>query len=365
MPPPAPVDLIQSIKSIEVTNTDERRDGFEIVFGAGRSGPASLLDYDIMANQLIKPNNRVIIVVFMDFVPKVLVDGVITMQQLDIGSEPGQSTLKITGEDISYVMGMEEKTKPWPNTPTPGVVSSIISGYMQYGMKPLPIPPQLLDIPINLDRTPMQRNTDLDYIHTLARASSSVFYVEPDPIPGFTTAYWGPPMMTGIAQKPLSVNMGADTNVVGSINFQNNALSPTMIRGSVIDRNTGVKVPIFTFASTRPPLATQPALLVNQPNVRTRQFTGDGGVNAIQAMAQAQGETDASVNVITGTGELDAARYGDVLRARKLVQIRGTGYQHDGLYYVKSVTHKIKRGEYRQSFVLTREGHGSTVPGVI
>jgi len=36
----------------------------------------------------------------------------------------------------------------------------------------------------------------------------------------------------------------------------------------------------------------------------------------------------------------------------------------DGLYYVKSVTHSIKRGEYKQNFSLTRNGLISTVPSV-
>lgn len=347
-----------------MTNTDEGRDGFEITFGIGRSGPASLLDYDTVASPLLKEHNRVILVAYMGFTPHVLVDGIIRLHQSSIAGDPGQSTFRITGEDISSIMGIKDVSKPWPNTPTPGVVASIVSSYAQYGIKPLPIPPSLMDVPIMLDRIPMQRNTDLEYIHKLARSSGSVFYVEPGPVPGFTTAYWGPPSLVGVPMEPLNVNMGAETNVVGAINFQNNAVSPTMVRGNIIDRNTGAKVPIMTFASTRPPLSTQPAWLVNQPNVRTRQFTGDGGVNIIQAMAEAQAETDASVNVLTGTGELDAARYGSILRARRLVQVRGAGYQHDGLYYVKSVTHKIKKGEFKQSFTITREGYGSTIPAV-
>jgi hypothetical protein len=53
-----------------------------------------------------------------------------------------------------------------------------------------------------------------------------------------------------------------------------------------------------------------------------------------------------------------------VLNARSLVGVRGAGQAFDGLYYVKSVTHKIKRGEYKQSFTLTRNGLVSTVSTV-
>jgi hypothetical protein len=67
---------------------------------------------------------------------------------------------------------------------------------------------------------------------------------------------------------------------------------------------------------------------------------------------------------VSGRGELDVLRYGSVLKARQLVGVRGAGLAYDGLYYVKSVTHKIKAGEYKQSFELTRNGLVSTVPMV-
>jgi hypothetical protein len=80
----------------------------------------------------------------------------------------------------------------------------------------------------------------------------------------------------------------------------------------------------------------------------------------MQAYSQAQAETDKSTDaVVTASSELDVTHYGEILRARRIVGLRGVGYLHDGLYYVKSVTHKIKRGEYKQSFTLTREGLGS------
>ena len=37
---------------------------------------------------------------------------------------------------------------------------------------------------------------------------------------------------------------------------------------------------------------------------------------------------------------------------------------YDGLYYVNSVTHNIKRGEYKQSFNLSRDGLISNTPVV-
>ena len=63
--------------------------------------------------------------------------------------------------------------------------------------------------------------------------------------------------------------------------------------------------------------------------------------------------------MISGSGTLDVLRYGRVLKARQLVGVRGAGLSYDGFYFVKSVTHTIKRGEYKQSFSLSRN---ATIP---
>jgi hypothetical protein len=44
--------------------------------------------------------------------------------------------------------------------------------------------------------------------------------------------------------------------------------------------------------------------------------------------------------------------------------VRGAGLAYDGLYYVDSVTHKIKPGEFKQSFQLSRDGLISLTPKV-
>ena len=67
---------------------------------------------------------------------------------------------------------------------------------------------------------------------------------------------------------------------------------------------------------------------------------------------------------VTANGSLDVLRYGRLLKARKLVGVRGVGVLYNGLYYVEKVTSNIKRGEFKQSFNLSRNGLLSTVPRV-
>jgi len=363
IPIPVTPDLTNSIKSIEVTNKDVDKDGFQIVFNAGRSGIKDIFDYPHLINPLLKPGNRVIIQVMFGIKPTILIDGIIRHQQLSPSNSPSQTTLTITGEDISTLMDKTEEPVPHPNLSDSLAATKIILKYATDGIKPDVVAPLIEETTPETDSTPNQRSTDLKYLQDLAKKYSHVFYIEPTDVPLVNTAYWGPPKILTTAQKALSVNMGSSTNVE-SINFQYNALSPVQVRGYVMDRISGIEIPIVAAVSARPPLSAQPASIVNQSHTQTRQVTGEGGSSALQAQNQAQTELEDSVNVVNVTGDLDALKYDDILRARTIVELRGVGFSHDGRYYVKSVTHKIEPGKYKQGFTLTREGLGSLVPMV-
>lgn len=364
IPLPVPAPIIDALQSVEVTNTDQGRDGFQISFSVGHSGQSEISEYSLLKSLLLKPFNRVIIMVTLGTVRRVVIDGIITHQQLNANSEPGQSTLTLTGEDVSVMMDMKEKSETHPNQPDIAIVGKIVLSYAEYGLVPVLIPPASKYIPLIVDHIPCQQDTDLSYILELARSHDYVFFIEPTDVPGVNKAYWGPLILTGLPQRPLSVNMGPDSNVTSSLNFQYSSMKPNLVVGSVKDRNTNLKVPVITRGSLRSSLSSGPAILANHPNVRIKQFRASG-LNVLQAYMKAQADTDESMDVVTASGELDTLRYGDILRARKLVGLRGVGQAHDGLYYVKSVTHKIRRGEYKQSFTIIREGLGSAVSKVL
>lgn len=362
VPVPAPPPLMEALQSVEVTHSDEGRSGFQVAFQVGRSGPLDLLDYALLRSPLLKPFNRIILIVTFNATPRVLMDGIITHQQLSPSNEPGASTLTITGEDVSVMMDREEKSVEHPAQDESMIALKLIAGYAQYGLIPMVIPPAMIDQALPTERIPVQQGTDLKYLEEIARRHAYVFYITPGPAPFTNIAYWGPPIRTGLPQRALSVNLGAETNVE-SINFRNSALEPTLVSGKIQDRSTNQSMPVQTFAGTRPPLASQPGWLVNQPNLRRTQFR-QGGLNTPQALARAQAMTDASVDSVVAEGELGAPRYGDLLKPRGLVGLRGVGYSYDGFWYVKHVTHNIRKEAYRQRFTLTREGLGSTTPVV-
>jgi hypothetical protein len=361
---PAPPPVVEALTGVEVTLNSEGRDGFQLTFTLGR-GHTDLVDYPLLANPLLRPFSRVIIQVALGVVPEVLIDGFITKHQVNPGTEPGSATLVITGEDVRVMMDLREFSLPYPQMSPDVRVRLILAKYALYlGAPPMVLPPITLDVPIIIERIPAQAGTDLRYVEQLAEEASYVFYVEPTLVPMVNLAYWGPENRLSIPQSALSINQGPSTNVT-SLNFNYDALGPTTVLGTVQDKRLGLLLPVVTALSLRPPLAPLPALVAQLPNVRSVLARETGGLDPVQAYARAQAITDRSSDALSAEGELDAMRYNGLLRGPRLGGGPGAGFLLDGFYYVKHVTHSIKKGEYKQRFSLVREGFGAISPVVV
>jgi hypothetical protein len=157
VPVPAPPTVIENLSRVEVTTSDEGRSGFQLTFDAGRSGPLDLVDYSLLLSPLLRPFNRVILLVVFGALPRVLMDGIITHQELTPGPRPGTSTLTVTGEDVSVMMDLEEKSAEHPALDETLIANLLIVQYAQYGLIPTVIPPLAIDPPIVIERVPVHR----------------------------------------------------------------------------------------------------------------------------------------------------------------------------------------------------------------
>jgi hypothetical protein len=357
VPVPAPPELMETLDTVEVTHNDSARSGFRITFRAGRSREKAKADFILLKSPLLKPCNRVIIEVVFGATLRILMDGIITNQQVSSSGEPGSSTLTVIGEDVSLAMDMKEKSVQHKSQDDYTIVQSIIGKYHNFGLVADIVKPPVSNKPDPAIRIPSQEGTDLRYLQKLAKPYGYVFYIIPGTQPKYNTAYWGPPKRKGTPQKILTTNMGYDSNVV-SINFQYNALTPFAFEGTIIDGATNKPVDINDKASSRQPLSSNPAL-DSQSCLRIKRYRASKGMDSAQARAQAKGMIEESADAVNADGELDSLKYGDLLQARTIVKLGGAGNNFDGLYYVKSVTHSIKRGEYKQRFSLVREGVGA------
>ena len=357
-PEPVSRSLIDAIQSVEVNHSDEGRSGFQIVFQVGRLGAKDLQDYQLITNPLLVPGNRAILIVTLKARAELLMDGIITHQQFSPSPEPSASTFTITGEDVSVMMDRKEGTEEHPRQDEGAIVTQLLNKYSKYDVKPDVAKPLVGAAPSDKREIPIKQGTDLEYIQQLAQRNGYVFYIEQTS--GKNIAYWGPAKRPKSgSQKALTINMGAYTNL-DSISFQHNALDPTLVFAQVQDRESNRIEQISILDTDRPNLSKMPSIK-NEDCVRHQMFhETQHTINS--ARARAQSITNRSVdNVISATGELDTLRYGALLKVRELVGLRGVGYSYDGLYYVKQVTHKLRKGDYKQSFTITREGVGSTV----
>ena len=365
IPIPLPEPIVSRLRSVKVTETDTQRSAFTLVFDAGRSGPAAAFDVPLMAGGAIGPGLRVVVSVWFGAWPTVLMDGIVSDIQLAPGDSPGAATLTVTGDDISVLLDRHAVSRQHA-TPTDFVtVLSVLAPYVAQGLVPLVIPPLDLDVRLPIEGVTSQQSTDLEFLTTLAERHGYVAYCIPGPAPGVSTFYWGPPVRVGIPQPALSIDLGAETNVLTPPTFRADAMSPVTVEGSVQDSRSGSTIPVRSMASLRLPLAALPMRVLNGLDTRSRQ-SRESGPGATTAVARAQAAVDRSDdNAVTGEGVLDAGRYGGILRARGLVGVRGAGWSHDGLWYVRKVEHDIAPGGYQQKFTISREGYGSTLPVVL
>jgi hypothetical protein len=361
----APAALMESIRSVQVTQS-EAKSGFQIAFdvdpapgASGSTGPS------VLHSLLLKPYNRVVISASLNGTPTVLMDGVITHLELSPAQGGQPSTFTITGSDLSAAMDLWQVSLEYPAHSPELIVLQILAGYIIYGMIPVIIPTLFAVPPLPVERVPIKNGTDLAYLRCLASQYGYDFYVRPGPVPLTNVAYWGPQIRLGMLQPALSVNVGPGTNV-DALTFAYDATAPVVAYGSVLDPTSNLEVPVWGLPTWNfPPLAMLPAQVANLPYVRTSLFKHQG-LTWAQTESLANSITSKSAqDVLVARGELDAFRYGTALTARSLVGVRGAGYEYDGIYYVRSVTHTIEAGSWRQGFELVREGLGTTTPLVL
>lgn len=361
VPVPVPQVVLDALTGVRVTTTSEAKKPsvFELTFTLSTRSPLHTLF--LLAGGAVPPVIRVLLIVTIGGRPEVLIDGVMTEQHVSPGGSAGSSTLTVKGSDLTALMDLIPfDGLPYPAMPAEAQVALILAKYAGFGVIPLVIPSLFIDIPLPTRQIPRHKGTDLRHIQKLAANAGYVFYLRPGPAPGTSFAYWGPQIKVGIPQPALNIDMDAHTNVE-ELSFDFDAERKTLPILMIHNEETkvAIPIPIPDIGPLNPPLGAIPPI----PK-KIKKIDSTAKFNAIRAallgLAKAAGSSDA----VKGEGRLDVLRYGRPLKARELVGVRGAGLAFDGLHYVKSVTHDIKRGEYKQSFSLTRNGLISTVPRV-
>ncbi|MBP7324667.1 hypothetical protein [Diaphorobacter limosus] len=363
VPLPVPRVVLDALQSVEVRTAAGSASGFQLTFTITARSPLNTIFLLAAGTNtgMATPPLRVLLILTMNGSAQPLFDGVMTHVEVQPGGRGQAGTLTVTGEDVTKAMDMQDFSGlPFPAVPVEGRVALLCAKYAPFGLIPMVIPVLFPDVQIPIDKIPAQKGTDLAYIQELARQVGYVFYVEPGPAPGTNIAYFGPEIKLGIPQPALNLDMDALTNVESlSFSFDpTKGVLPIVYIQNQLTR-VPIPIPIPNLNPLQPPLGALPTPIAN-----LKVLKDTAKMSPMRAISAGLAEAAKSQDAVSGSGSLNVLRYGRVLKARGLVGVRGAGVAYDGLYYVSSVTSRLKRGEFKQSFELTRNGLVSITPNV-
>lgn len=371
----APAKIMGALVQAEVEQTDAVPCGFQLVFESALDATGN--EYSLMNESALENFGRAALVVHVGDQSSVLIDGYITNKELD----PATGMVTVTGEDVSVKMDLVELVAEYKSVTDSVIAKDILGKYAALGLTAEVKGPKNEITPVEFTET--QRYTDRQYLVRLAQKNDALFYVQPGSAAGQNTAYWGPPVRRGTAQRNLSDVSGAIFGPVSDFKATYDSLATELNYGEkASDGGEGKESKEARFAATSyeevalakvPPELKEFANLAMAPETARNKaaklkvkgkYIYQLGLQPGAADTTAQSLTDRSTGrSVTLTGTVDAANYGAVLQAPGLVGVRAAGESFSGDYYVKKVKHSfnLRRSDmqYTQSFTLTREGLGA------
>jgi phage protein D len=270
----------------------------------------------------------------------------------DFANQPGQSVLNIVAMDPTVQMNLKETVRPWPNMADSDIAEQIFGDY-KFGTEIDPTQPTRDEI----DHTEIQRGTDIQFLQSLAQRNGYECYVELNPETGAVEGHFHKPRLQQSPQGVLSVNMGTATNV-NSFQAKFDMLKPTTALAANVDIHSREPQSADSDSLENKPLGSAPT--VSSDDARQVLLSRTGLTDTGELQTAAQSEVDHSAWAITAEGELNTVAYGDVLRAKRPVLVRGAGRQFSGTYYVQRVLHTFTGDSYTQQFSLLRNAAGLT-----
>jgi hypothetical protein len=361
-PIPVPAMMIDALDEATITTATGSVSGFQLRFKINSKSELNTI-FLIAAGQnttVGTPPLRVVLIVTLGGKPEPVFDGVMTNVEVQAGQQGQPGSITITGEDLTKAMDLLDFSGTPLPMPIPARVALLCAKYAAFGIVPLVIPELFPDAPIPVERIPAQQGTDLAYIKQMAEQVGYVFYIEPGPVPMTNVAYFGPEIKVGPPQPALNIDMDSFTNVE-SLNFSfdpTKGVLPVVFIQNPLTR-APIPIPIPNLNPLQPPLG-----VISTPLANIKMMKDTASDNPMQAISKGLNEAKKSQDAVTASGTLDVLRYGRMLKARRLVGVRGAGIAYDGLYYVDSVTTTIGRGKFQQNFNLTRNGLVSITPTV-
>jgi phage protein D len=270
-----------------------------------------------------------------------LIAGYITQVRVHFDPAEGNSYLELVGMDSSCVMNVEEVIKDWPEMRDSAIAEAIFRKYALDAR----VEDTGVDHP-ETGSTIIQRETDIQFLKRLARRNGCECVINGK------SAVFAKPDLKQSALPELAAHFGEETSLT-SFDASVNALRPTAVAMQHLDTASKQVETSEIEASAIEKLGEDgpPSLANARPRTYVRHQVVTGSQEARQLT---EAIADEASWFVEARGEVDAALYGDLLRARRRVPIKGVGKMLSGMYYVTSVRHVYSADRYVQHFTARR-----------
>jgi hypothetical protein len=352
-------DLDNGVVELEVEENVDLPGAFSLTLPVIASATG---DYTNVGDKRLAPlSNIAVTAQAADGKTHCLIDGYVLSQAVHLDTGTSQSTVKVWGQDASWLMNVTEKTREWVDV-TDGVAANTIFG--EYGIVP---DPDNLD-----DDSPahtsdgaslMQRASDAQFLRALARRSGKLFRVFCTGTPGLRTGFFAKPNVIASPAVTLTLN-DAIAATVSALDISWEVMRPSAVTArQTLFTDHHADGAGCTVTDSGLPAMSQLGLadFAGAPLTALLTTTGADAGTLTQRAASLLREAGWFVRC---RGTTDAARLGSILRAGTIAQINAAGAVHSGNYLVWSVRHRINAERHEMRFELVRNAIGTAVPAL-
>ncbi len=347
---PAPSFVLDAVQEIEVEEHSHLADMLRLKLAIGVRENGS--GWHILDDNIFERLSTITLIAAIGTdLPTPLITAHVIETKVGFSNRPGESVLEVVAMDSMALMNLEQKIRSWENMADSDIVTVILA---EYGFVPIVDSTNITYSENQL--IIFQHGTDMQLVRYLAERSGYEFYLETTPIFSIE-GHFHPPKVDASRQKTLTVNMGSATNV-SSFNATFQMLKPTQAKSANLALESQEEQSADVSSVSLTELGRESFL--NGSQQRQVLVTQTGLADTAELQNYAQAVVDSSAWALVANGELDTSSYGEILRAKRPVLVRGVGEKLSGAYYVEKVQHLIAQDSYTQHFQLKRNAIGLT-----
>ena len=356
---PADDEIYTALASLEVEENVDMPGAIQLSLPVNRTDDGEL---SYVTDDRLKPFANLAVVATPEDKPdECIFDGYILSHKLHLETGTVSSSLKVFGQDASWLMNLEEKAHEWTDVTDADVAAAIFG---DYGITPAAENTDD-DSPSHTEdgHTLMQRGSDIQFLRTLARRNGKICRVACSDTPGQRTGYFAKPKLDGDAVVTLTLNDPAGAWTVHALDVEWDVTRPSAVTArQALFNDDDPDGASGDTSDSGLALLDQRGLadFFGQPMTVMLAAPVD---DAQELTLRAQSVLREAGWFVRCEGETDVSRLQAVLRAGTVVQVDAAGSLHSGKYFVWSVRHSITKDSHKMKFVLVRNAIGPAPAG--